>query len=78
MLSVSLIDDNICFYLERTTKIVHGLCVYLDNKPWTFKISPNNPGLSFYLENGHFSLFRDENTLLGGFGGFGQFGLFTF
>ena len=50
---------------EGTKKIVPILCIYLANKPWTFKIFPDNSALSVYLENNHFSLFRDKNTLLG-------------
>ena len=57
--------------------MVPGLWVYLENGPWTLKISPVVPGLRVNIKNGPFALFRDENALLRGFEGFGQFGLFT-
>ena len=56
-------------FKELTKKIVSGLCIYFAIEPWTLKISPDNPGLSIYFKIDHFSLFRDENTLLWGFGG---------
>ena len=57
--------------------MVPKLWVYLENGPWTLKISPVVPGLRVYIKNSPFALFRDENALLRVFGGFGRFGLFT-
>ena len=54
-------------------KNIPGLWIYLENGPWTLKISPVVSGLRVNIKN---DILR-RKCPFEGFWGFGQFGLFT-